>query len=153
MKHRIITLTSLTAVAVLGLAVLARAGGEAQAGKESIRARLAELGITPEQRTQLREACQRQWPTAQPLLTQVVAQRRALRDLVRAEKFDEAAIRAQAAKVAAVEADLAVVRAKLVADVRPILTPAQIEKVHELRDAADDRLDAALARAAKWLSD
>ena len=57
-------------------------------------------------------------------------ERRALDEAVKAPKVDEVAIRAQAAKVAALEADAAVQRANTLAKLRGVLTPEQIEKLN-----------------------
>jgi Spy/CpxP family protein refolding chaperone len=60
--------------------------------------------------------------------------RRALADQVRAEIFDEAAIREAAGVLAALEADAAVTRAKHAQQLRQILTPEQLAELKEMRD-------------------
>lgn len=56
-------------------------------------------------------------------------------------KVDEKAVRAASAKVAAVEADLAVERAKIYAKISPILTPEQHGKVMDFQKRADENID------------
>lgn len=56
-------------------------------------------------------------------------------------KVDEKAVRAASAKVAAVEADLAVERAKVYAKINPILTPEQHGKVMDFQKRADENID------------
>lgn len=56
----------------------------------------------------------------------------ALFDAIHADSFDESAVRAAAANVAQAEADLAVSRAKIVSEVRGVLTPDQQAKAKEL---------------------
>jgi Spy/CpxP family protein refolding chaperone len=56
-------------------------------------------------------------------------------------KVDEKAVRAAHAKVAAVEADLAVERAKIYAKISPILTPEQRDKVTEFQKRKDENVD------------
>ncbi|MGA2605073.1 MAG: periplasmic heavy metal sensor, partial [Verrucomicrobiia bacterium] len=73
--------------------------------------RLAKLGVTDAQKAQLKTILRSYQPTVGPLVKEVVTERRALRDTIRAQTVDETAIRAQAAKVASLEADLAVQRA------------------------------------------
>jgi len=67
----------------------------------------------------------------------------ALFDAVHADTFDESAVRAAAANVAQVEADLAVSRAKMASEVRGVLTPDQQAKAKEMlanfRDRAQKR--------------
>ena len=115
--------------------------------------RLAQLGVTDEQKTQVKDILRNHQPTAEPLLKQFVAERRALRDLVHAETVDEKAIRAQAAKVASVGADLAVERAHVAHEIRGVLTPEQIDKLKQMKVDADTRIDDGLARIAKHIAE
>jgi len=59
--------------------------------------------------------------------------RKALNDAIAADAFDEAVIRTKAADLAAVEADAAVLQAKVRAAVYALLTPEQLQKIKELR--------------------
>ena len=61
------------------------------------------------------------------------AAREALHAVVTADTFDEAAIRLKSADVAAVEADGAVLRAKVHAEVWALLTPEQQQKAKTLQ--------------------
>ena len=63
-----------------------------------------------------------------------------LRDAVSADTLDEAAIRTRSAEVAAVEAEAAVLRARVRQDVFSLLTAEQQAKAKELRAAADERM-------------
>jgi protein CpxP len=88
------------------------------------------------------------------LIKQVVTERRALRDTIRAEKtIDEAAIRAQAAKVASLEADLAVQRAHVAHEIRAVLTPGQLQKLKDMQTDADARIDGFLHRIANRIAE
>lgn len=120
------------------------------------RGRLAErfdaLGVTAEQQMELRAVLKKHLPEIEPLVRRSVAERRALRDRIRAEPLDEAAIRAQAARLAAVEADLAVARAKVAAEVRPLLTSEQHAKLAEMKRDAQEHVDVALSRIAKQIA-
>jgi protein CpxP len=81
-----------------------------------------------------------------------VTERRALRDTIHAETIDETAIRAQAAKVASLEADLAVQRAHVSHDIRAVLTPDQLEKLKEMQIDVDARIDGFLHRVANRIA-
>jgi Spy/CpxP family protein refolding chaperone len=72
--------------------------------------------------------------------------------LVRADKPDEIAIRAQAARVASIQAELAVEASRLAVDLRQIATPDQLAKVHELEATIRARVDRGLDKAAEWLA-
>ena len=79
---------------------------------------------------------------------QFVTERRALRDLVHADEVDEAAIRRQVRRLSHVGADWAVARARVGQEIRGVLTPEQVDQLHELRATAEARVDEALDRIA-----
>lgn len=114
--------------------------------------RLADLNLTAEQKAAVKETLQKHQPTMKPLVEQLMTERRALQDLIHAEKLDEAAIRAQAAKVAAVEGDLAVERAKVGQELRPTLTAEQIAKLQDLKREFRGRMDGMRERIGKRLA-
>ena len=76
-----------------------------------------------------------------------------MRDAIRAEPFDETAIRAQAAKVASLEADLAVQRAHVAHDIRAVLTPEQLQKLKDMQINVDARVDGFLHRIANRITE
>ncbi len=138
----------LLAGAVLGTGVIATQAAE----RGRLAERFAALGVTEEQKSELRAVLKKHLPEIEPLVQRCVAERRALRDRIRSESFDEAAIRAQAARLAAAEADLAVVRAKVAAEVRPLLTSEQHATLEEMNRDAQDHVDYALSRIAKHIA-
>jgi Spy/CpxP family protein refolding chaperone len=66
----------------------------------------------------------------------------ALQAAVTAETFDEGTIRARHAEASAIEADMAVARARLHADVLQILTPAQRAELKEQQAERQQRRQA-----------
>jgi len=68
------------------------------------------------------------------------AAREAMRELLDADVIDEGAIRAKSAEAASSEADAAILNAKVRAEVKEILTPEQVKKAQELRDARETRM-------------
>jgi protein CpxP len=108
-----------------------------------------ELQLTTQQKQQIKEIFARNRPQNEPLMKQMHTERQALRTLIQANAIDEAAIRAQSAKVAAVEADLAVQRAKVAREIRAILTPEQIAKEKELQAQRDKKMEERAARRGK----
>lgn len=109
----------------------------------------AELGLTSQQKQEIKAVFKKNRPDVEPRRQQLMTERRTLRSLVQADTIDEAAIRAQSAKVAAIEADLAVERAHVAQEVRAILTPEQVKKFRELQAKRDSRMDEFRSRAAK----
>lgn len=150
---KILIVTGLVAAVTVGgfFAYLAKAGtnDESAAGDgRPFGHRWAALGLSSDQKSQIKVVLQKYEPTLQPLVQQLVAERRALRADVQAATVDEPAIRTEAAKVAALEADVAVQRAHVAHDIRGLLTPEQIQKFKDMQAARDARFDEARQRFA-----
>ena len=102
---------------------------------------LETLGLTDAQKQQVKDILKVNAPTVKPLIEKFVAERRQLRNLIQAEQIDETAIRAQTAKIALLEADMAINRAHVGQQIRAILTPEQRQKAAELFQKVDARMD------------
>lgn len=76
-----------------------------------------------------------------------------MRQAIRASDANESTVRAASAKVAAVEADLAVERLKLYGKIAPILTTGQREKLQQMAAQVDDFVDQAINRFGQKLSE
>ena len=107
---------------------------------------IAELGLSEDQKQQIKEIVKAHKPAIQPLRKQFILERRALRDLIQSESWTEAAIKAQVEKVSAIAAEMTVQRAQVYREVRPILTAEQIQKFMELQKARDLRMDDFISR-------
>ncbi|WP_136516140.1 Spy/CpxP family protein refolding chaperone [Geomonas edaphica] len=92
-----------------------------------------ELGLTDAQKQQVRTLFEAERQKNKPTFAALGTERRALRDLVHSGSADEGAIRAQSAKVAGLQADLAVARAAVAKQVLALLTPEQAAKFKELK--------------------
>lgn len=114
--------------------------GSAPAGRH-LSKMATELGLTSQQQQALKDVFAQNRPQAASLMKQLKLERRSLRTLIQADVIDEAAIRTQSAKVAAVEADLAVQRAHVAQQMRAILTPEQVQKFKALQAKRDSRMD------------
>ena len=144
------TTTILTAITVLTIGpVVSRAGDTPRPSHAFLAEKLAELGVTDTQREQIHEILRNHLPATQPLIKQLIEERRKLRQAIRADDLDDKAIRAQATHVATLEADLAVERAHIVHEMKPVLTPEQLEKVKAAQSDSDERFDAFLLQFAK----
>lgn len=84
------------------------------------------LGLTDAQKAQAKTIFQGNRDVVKPLYTSLHAERKNLQTLIHADVIDEAAIRAETAKISGIQADLNVNRAKVGAQFRAILTPAQL---------------------------
>jgi Spy/CpxP family protein refolding chaperone len=145
--------TTLTVLTTLGLAAtVATSAWAFRSDSESFGERLAALGVTDAQKQQVRSILRQHQPAAGPLIKRLVEERRKLRDTIRADQIDEKAIRAQAAKVAGLEADLAVERARVVHAIKPVLTPEQLTKLKTMQVDVDERVDGFLSRVAKRIA-
>lgn len=115
-------------------------GDEAtQPASSHVRKMTKELQLTEKQQQQVKNIFADNRTALEPLIKQIAIERRSLRTLVRADTVDEAAIREQSAKVAAIQADLAINRAHLFQKIREILTPEQIAKAKALQAERDKR--------------
>jgi protein CpxP len=99
------------------------------------------LALSDQQKAQMKEVFKKNQPQVKPIFSKLIAEKREMRTLIQSGSADEATIRAQAAKVAGVEADLAVQRAQMVKQFRAILNPAQIEKFKAIQKEKDARFD------------
>ncbi len=112
-------------------------GGHAGRGDRFAKA----LGLSADQKAQIRSIFEKHRPELLPLRKEFAAEKRALRDMIHSEPADEAAIRAQVAKLAATGADLAVRRARISHEVRAVLTPEQTAKLKAWREKRDRKMD------------
>ena len=108
-------------------------GGERMRGPGAFGPELRALDLTDDQRAQLRkirEARQAEFKAAGEKLG---AAREGMRALMEADPINESAIRAKSQEVAAAEAELAILNAKVRAESLQILTSEQQAKLKELR--------------------
>jgi Spy/CpxP family protein refolding chaperone len=94
----------------------------------------SELDVTQEQRCKIRDILKQHKPEILDAAENVWKHRNALRDAVLAKKPDESKIRKAADKLGKAIGDAAVLGSELAAEVRPILTAEQIERLEEFRD-------------------
>lgn len=98
-----------------------------------------ELHLSREQRKALREIVRHRGDELHDAAHDVGKARRALREKVLAETFDEAAIRSASEHLGATIGAAAVLTARLAGEARPILTPAQRERLLEMRARREER--------------
>lgn len=106
----------------------------------------ASLGLTDEQKAQIKGIFQNHRTAAAPLVQQLRTQRHQLRTVIETAPVDEAAVRAQEAQVSAVKADLDVLRAHLIQDILGVLTPAQIQQLTAHGGSAAAKIDRFVSR-------
>jgi protein CpxP len=105
------------------------------------------LGLTDAQKAQAKAIFQANKPVVKPILESLRAERKNLHALMQADTIDEAAIRAETAKIAGIQADLNVNKAKAGAQFRAILTPAQLTTLKTLRQNRQQKDEATSAPA------
>jgi Spy/CpxP family protein refolding chaperone len=154
MKKLFIILTAAAALAASGFTYQTHAADTSGLQTEHGRPfqRIAQmLNLTDSQQAQIRTILIDDRGTLVPLLSKMHNARKSLREAIRASDANEATVRAAAANVAAVEADLAVERMKLYGKIAPILTEAQLKELADLQQLGDDAVDNALARLGSGL--
>ena len=130
---------------VFQLPALAGFHGHGRAGW-TMKKMIAALDLSEEQKLQIKDLITAKQPEIQPIRKQLILERRALRDLMQSDPLAESAIRDQAERVATVQTEMAVRRARVYNEVRQILTPEQIQKFLELQKARDLKIDGFLSR-------
>ena len=85
--------------------------------------------LTEEQRESMREVMQSQREKMQPIEEQLREARKEILTAGLGEKFNEDAVREKALKVAKLEAELTVLRAKALSQIKPALSPEQIAQI------------------------
>jgi Spy/CpxP family protein refolding chaperone len=100
---------------------------------------LRALDLTETQREQVKAAMESHKAEFEAQATKMQAARQALDAVVTADTLDEAAIRQKSADVAVVEADGAVLRAKVHTEVWALLTPEQQQKAKTLQAQRESR--------------
>jgi Spy/CpxP family protein refolding chaperone len=111
------------------------------------------LGLTDEQTAQIKAVLQAEKDTLVSLLSQFHDARAGLRAAIQAPDADEASVRAASAKVASVEADLAVERFKLHGKISPILTDEQRAKIKEFQARRNDLVDTIIGHIGERLAE
>jgi Spy/CpxP family protein refolding chaperone len=104
------------------------------------------LGLTDEQLGQIKDVLKSERTGIVSLLTQLRDARAGLRTAIRSTDANETSVRAASARVAAVEADVAVERMKLFHQISPILTDEQRTKLAALQSKLDGFVDQAINR-------
>jgi Spy/CpxP family protein refolding chaperone len=107
----------------------------------------SELGVTPEQRAEIREVLVEHRSRIAATVQAVREKRLVLRDAVLADQPDEGKIRQAAADLGSALGDAAVKAAKLRGELAPVLTAKQRELIREFRDERDASIDEFLAKA------
>jgi Spy/CpxP family protein refolding chaperone len=116
--------------------------------------RIAEkLNLTDDQKSQIKTILSGEKTTLQTLLAQLHDARKNMRTAIQVADANETSVRAASAKVAAVEADLAVERMKLYGKIAPVLTDEQRQKISDFTQRADDFADGAIAHLGDGLAE
>jgi Spy/CpxP family protein refolding chaperone len=137
-RNRRITLIALAAAAALVIAptlILAQRGdghGPHHGRGHMIERIFERLDLTDDQQEAVHNTMMGHREQTRQLHEEKIAKRRALGQAIHADFFDESAVRQAAADVAAVDADLAVMRAQMFQEINKVLTAEQRERMKEL---------------------
>ena len=161
MKTKYLFIALAAAVAVGGLTIYqtqaAGRGGPGGPGRfrgGPVMQRIAErLNLTEDQKAQIKAGLKTEQDSLARLFTQMHDARKGLREAVRAKDATEASVRIASAKIASVEADLAVERLKLHGKLSPILTGEQHAKLAEIEARLDGFVSDAIGRIGERLAD
>jgi Spy/CpxP family protein refolding chaperone len=104
------------------------------------------LNLTDDQKSQIKAVLSVDKDMLKSLFGQLHDARKNLRAAIRANGTNESTVRAASAKVAGVEADLAVERMKLYGKIAPLLTDEQHRKIADFEQRFDNVVGGAIAR-------
>jgi protein CpxP len=99
---------------------------------EPLRMAASQLGVTDSQKDQIKAIADSHADEWRGLADRERQARQALQTAIAAPQFDEVTIRQRSAELGAIEADAAVARARVRAEVFQVLTPDQQAKMKEL---------------------
>lgn len=116
-----------------------RGGPGGPGGQGGIVPGLRGLDLTDAQREQVKATMAAHMATFEAQRDKLRAAHKALNDAVTAGTFDEATVRQKAADLAVIDADAAVLRAKVHSEVWALLTPEQQAKAKALQTARPER--------------
>jgi Spy/CpxP family protein refolding chaperone len=155
--NKILILATAAAIIVGGLITTRSLAADDSAPATPLRGqilkRIAEkLNLTDDQKSQIKTILSGEKDTLKTLLTQLHDARKGMRAAIQASDANEASVRAAAAKVASVEADLAVERMKLYGKISPVLTDEQRQQISDFTQRADDFMDNAIANIGDGLA-
>jgi len=108
-------------------------------GAQELRLAIHKLDLTEAQRAQVQEILQRHREETRAAVRRTMAARRTVGDAATATPVDEAAIRAAAQAFGESEAELALLRARVRAEVWDVLTPDQRAKAEQMRTEYRER--------------
>ena len=98
------------------------------------------LDLTKEQQEQVDKIIDQHQSERQALHEKIDAARKTLQDAVHTDTFDELKIRSASQTLAANMEEIAVLKGKIVSEIRPILTPEQLENMKEMRNRHQERM-------------
>ena len=102
------------------------------------------LDLSDDQEARIKDVLKAHAPEIEAQMKASSAARRGLHPAALADPADESAIRAAAQKLGSVQADSALLFSRIRKEVDPVLTDAQRKKLHEVRERARSRADAAV---------
>ena len=151
-------ITVAAALGVGGLTVLKTSAVERTGAEGPLKGHLLErakekLGLTDEQAAKIKSELQADKDNLASLARKLHEAHISLREAIHAADANESSVRAAAAKVAQVEADIAVERLKLYWKISPILTSEQREKLKLMQERIDDFLESVITRIGDRLAE
>ncbi len=112
----------------------------------------ARLHVTDDQKLAALGVLRNHQAALKPLVDQLIKERFALRKTLEASSVDEAAVRAGSARVAAVEAEVAVQKAYLFHDLRAVATPDQSKEIDQMEANAETRVLKVVDLVSDWIA-
>lgn len=141
---KLVSVCSIVAITAFSGIALADSGGfggyySGRNHHQNFRKIETKLGMTDVQKAQAKAIFEANKPVVKPLYESLQTERTNLQALINADSVNEDAIRAESAKIAGIQAELNVNRAKTGALFRAILTPEQLAILKTLEEKREQR--------------
>ena len=141
---KLVSVCSIVLITAFSSIALADSGGfggdySGRNHHQNFRKIATKLGLTDAQKAQAKAIFEANKPLVKPLYESLQTERTNLQALIHADSVNEDAIRAESAKIAGIQADLNVNRAKTGVQFRAILTPEQLATLKTLKEKRGQR--------------
>ena len=110
---------------------------------------LERLGLSDAQKDQVKSIMQAHRDDVKALMDRSAPARQALEAAIAADTVDEGSIRAHSADVASIDADMAVLQARIHWEITQVLTPDQLAQLKKMQTQAQQRLQQRRPQAAR----
>ncbi len=136
--HLIVAVALIAGLVISSQALAFRGGGRPHKGFAFL-ALSEKLGLSDEQKSEIESIKLKAEKAAIPREAELKSARLDLRELLKADKVDRAAVRRKLEEISKLRVELKMIRINSMLDAKAVLTPEQLKKLKEIRKEAAER--------------